>query len=353
MIDRLNIIENRYNELSEMLKLEEYINDYNKSKILLKEQSDIEDVYNEYQLYKKTTSEIEELELMISDPDYKEFATEELELSKKRLEEIEKRLEFLLIPKDPNDGKDIVMEIRGAAGGDEANIFAGDLFKMYTKFAERKNWKIDVINAIEGTSGGFTQIEFNIKGENVYSFLKYESGSHRVQRVPDTETQGRIHTSTSTVVVMPEAEEIDVDIKESDIKMDVFHSSGAGGQSVNTSNSAVRLTHEPTGVVVSCQTERSQLKNKERAMSLLKTRIYYALEEQKEKEFGAERKSKIGTGDRSEKIRTYNYPQNRVTDHRINYSVMDLEKVMNGFIDDIINELINEDLKMKLAGNNK
>jgi len=242
------------------------------------------------------------------------------------------------------------MEIRGAAGGDEANIFAGDLFRMYTYYAEKNNWKIEVINEIEGTSGGFSQVECLIKGENVYSKLKYESGAHRVQRVPVTETQGRVHTSTATVLVMPEVEDVDIDIKESDLKIDVYHSSGAGGQSVNTSNSAVRITHLPTNTVVTCQNERSQMKNKDKALKILKVKLYDDLQQKKENEIGAERKSKVGSGDRSEKIRTYNYPQNRVTDHRINFSIMSLDRVMDGELEPIIEALITEDLKRKLAG---
>ena len=242
------------------------------------------------------------------------------------------------------------MEIRGAAGGDEANIFAGDLLRMYTYYAEKNGWKIEINHQIEGTSGGFSQVECTIKGDNVYSKMKYESGAHRVQRVPQTETQGRIHTSTATVLVMPEIDDIDIDIKESDLKIDVYHSSGAGGQSVNTSNSAVRITHLPTNTVVTCQNERSQLKNKELAMKLLKIRIYDQLQQEKLASEGNERKSKIGTGDRSEKIRTYNYPQNRVTDHRIGFSVMNLDRVMDGDLEPIIDALITEDLKRKLAG---
>ena len=244
------------------------------------------------------------------------------------------------------------MEIRGAAGGDEANIFAGDLFRMYSYYAEKQGWKIEVVHEIEGSSGGFSQIECIIRGDNVYSKLKYESGSHRVQRIPATEAQGRVHTSTATVLVMPENENVNVEINEADIKMDVYHSSGAGGQSVNTANSAVRLTHVPTGVVVTCQTERSQLQNRERALKLLKIKINDEFIRKQEQENGNLRKSKIGTGDRSEKIRTYNYPQNRVTDHRINFSIMDLSAVMDGYLDPIIEALITEDQRLKLEGTN-
>ena len=241
------------------------------------------------------------------------------------------------------------MEIRGAAGGDEANIFAGDLYRMYTRYAEKNNWKIEVLHEIEGSAGGYSQIEFMIRGENVYSKLKFESGSHRVQRVPVTEAGGRVHTSTATVLVMPEVNINDVEIKETDLKIDVYHSSGAGGQSVNTSNSAVRITHIPTNTIVTCQVERSQLKNKEKAMKMLAAKLHDAALAEKEQQVGESRK-KIGTGDRSEKIRTYNYPQNRVTDHRINFSIMELDRVMEGNLDPIIEALITEDQRLKLAG---
>ena len=287
---------------------------------------------------------------MLDDPELKEIASEELENLEQEKERLYKELEILLVPKDENDGKNVIMEIRGAAGGDEANIFAGDLFRMYSYYAEKNGWKIEVLHSIEGTSGGFSSLECIIKGNNVYSKLKYESGSHRVQRVPETESQGRVHTSTATVVVMPELEDVNIDINESDLKIDVFHSSGAGGQSVNTSNSAVRITHIPTGVVVACQNERSQLKNKEIAMKLLKIKINDELQQKQLEANHAERKSNVGTGDRSEKIRTYNYPQNRVTDHRINFSIMELDRVMDGYLDPIIEELINEDMRLKLAG---
>ena len=294
---------------------------------------------------KEVTGNLNEDELRLIETEYNYMVNLE-----NRKEELNKKLEILLVPKDENDGKDVIMEIRGAAGGDEANIFAGDLFRMYSYYAEKNGWKIEVLHCIEGTSGGFSQIEYIVKGKDVYSKLKYESGSHRVQRVPVTETQGRVHTSTATVLVMPEVDNVNIDIKESDLKIDVYHSSGAGGQSVNTANSAVRITHVPTGAVVTCQTERSQLRNKERAMQLLKIKINDELMHKQESAIGAERKSKIGTGDRSEKIRTYNYPQNRVTDHRINFSTMTLDRVMDGELEPVIEALITEDLKLKLAG---
>jgi peptide chain release factor 1 len=350
MLERLEIIKERFEFLNQELLNPEVLKDIKKTRELSKEAKDLEETVDTYKEYKQVLDDIEAAKEMAKDPEMGEFAREELESLESKKEELERKIEILLIPKDPNDGKNVIVEIRGAAGGDEANIFAGDLFRMYTYYAEKQGWKIEVVNEVAGASGGFSQVECMIKGENVYSKLKYESGSHRVQRVPATETQGRVHTSTATVLVMPEVEDVNIDVKESDLKIDVYHSSGAGGQSVNTSNSAVRITHVPTGVVVTCQTERSQLLNKEKAMNLLKIKLNDEIQHKKEQEVGAERKSKIGTGDRSEKIRTYNYPQNRVTDHRINFSVMELDRVMDGHLDPIIDALINEDLKLKLAG---
>ncbi len=352
MINRLEAIVTKYQELSEELVKPEVLNNFNKLKTLSKEQSDLKEIVEKYDEYKKVLSDLDQAKQMENDPELKDFALEEVTRLTEEESKIKKQLEIMLVPKDVNDGKNVIMEIRGAAGGDEANIFAGDLFRMYSYYAEKNGWKIEVMHEVEGTSGGYSQIEYMVKGENVYSKLKYESGSHRVQRIPATETQGRVHTSTATVLVMPEVDEINVDIKESDLKIDVYHSSGAGGQSVNTSNSAVRITHIPTGVVVTCQTERSQLKNKENAMKMLRSKLYDALMQEQENEIGTERKTKIGTGDRSEKIRTYNYPQNRVTDHRTNFSIMELDRVMNGNLDPIIDSLITEDLKLKLQGEN-
>ena len=350
MFERLDNIVNKYEELKIELTKPDVLNDYNKLKNLSKEQSDLEEIVNKYNEYKECKKLLEEAKTLVSDPEFKEMAEMEVEELTEKLAKLKSELEIMLVPKDENDGKNVIMEIRGAAGGDEANIFAGDLFRMYSYYAEANGWKIEVLNSIEGTSGGFSQIECMIKGDNVYSKLKYESGSHRVQRVPVTETQGRVHTSTATVLVMPEVEDVDIEIKESDLKIDVFHSSGAGGQSVNTANSAVRITHIPTGVVVGCQTERSQLRNKENAMRLLKIKLHDDMMQKQAQEVGNERKSKIGTGDRSEKIRTYNYPQNRVTDHRINFSIMELDRVMNGHLEPIIEALITEDMRLKLAG---
>lgn len=350
MFERLDAMVQKYDELTEKLSTQEVLNDYNLLKNYSKEKSDLEETVLTYNEYKTTLKNIEEAEMMLDDPELKEIANEEIVSLEAKKTELYNKLEILLVPKDENDGKNVIMEIRGAAGGDEANIFAGDLFRMYSYYAEKNGWKIEVLHSIEGTSGGFSSLECMIKGNNVYSKLKYESGSHRVQRVPETENQGRVHTSTATVVVMPELEDVNIDINESDLKIDVFHSSGAGGQSVNTSNSAVRITHIPTGVVVACQNERSQLKNKEIAMKLLKIKIKNDIQEKQIAASQMERKSKVGTGDRSEKIRTYNYPQNRVTDHRINYSIMELDRVMDGYLDPIIEALINEDMRLKLAG---
>ena len=352
MENRLETILKRYNELTELLTSQEVLNDFEKLKTLSKEQKDLEETVNVYKEYKTAKQNIEEAKTLINDPELREMAQLELEENTSKVEELTSKLEILLIPKDENDGKNVIMEIRGAAGGDEANIFAGDLYRMYTYYAEKNGWKIEIINETPGTSGGFSQVEFLIKGDSVYSKLKFESGSHRVQRVPVTETQGRVHTSTATVAVMPEVETVNIEIKESDIKMDVYHSSGAGGQSVNTSNSAVRLTHLPTGVVVTCQNERSQVKNHEKALENLKMKINDEITRKHEAEISSERKNKIGSGDRSEKIRTYNYPQNRVTDHRIGFSIMELDRVMDGMIDPIIEALITEDQRLKLEGSN-
>ena len=342
MIERLELLTSRYNELNDELLSPEVLSDFNKQKKLSKEKSSIEEVVLKYAKYK---------EIETDDPEMHEMVMMELDEKHEQLDNLKKEIEILLLPKDENDGKDIIMEIRGAAGGDEANIFAGDLFRMYSRYAEKNGWKIEVTHEIEGTSGGFSQIEYSIKGDNVYSKLKFESGVHRVQRVPETETQGRIHTSTATVLVMPEVEDVDIEIKPEDIRVDVYRSSGKGGQGVNTTDSAVRLTHIPTGIVVTCQNERSQIKNKERAMVVLKSKIYDQAQQKQDAETGSVRKNMIGTGDRSEKIRTYNYPQNRVTDHRINFSVMELDRVMDGALDSIIEALITEDQRRKMEQN--
>ena len=352
MKERLEIIQERYDYLcNELLKPEIY-EDYKKMQVVSKEKNSIEPIVNAYKKYNTILDDIEAAKEMAHDPEMKDFANEELENLHSEKEEYEKKLKILLLPKDPNDEKNVVMEIRGAAGGDEANIFAGDLFRMYFKYAEKQGWKLDVTHEVPGESGGYSQIEFMLSGESVYSKLKYESGAHRVQRVPETESAGRVHTSTATVLVMPEVEEIDVEIKDSDIRVDITRSSGAGGQCVNTTDSAVRITHIPTNIVVYCHFERSQIKNKEKALQILKTRLYDLKQREQDEKLGNERRNKIGTGDRAEKIRTYNYPQNRLTDHRINYTVMHLDKIMEGNLEDLIEALIAEDERMRMEESN-
>ena len=350
MIERLENIEKRYNELTNELMKPEVISDIKKTLELTKEQASLNEAYEAYQEYKTVISDLESANEMLKDSDLAEFAKEEISSLTDKKKKMEDDFQIMLLPKDPNDGKNVVFEIRGAAGGDEANIFAGDLYHMYTKYAEKNGWKIEVINEDHSDNGGFTLIEFILKGDNVYSKMKYESGAHRVQRVPVTETQGRVHTSTATVLVMPEAEELDFELDMNDVRVDITRSSGCGGQGVNTTDSAVRLTHIPTGIVVYSQVERSQIKNKELAIKILKTRLYDLKLREKEEAEGAERRSKIGTGDRSEKIRTYNYPQNRVTDHRIGFTTMQLDRVMEGAMDEIIEALITEDQARKLRG---
>jgi len=353
MKERLDIIKERFNYLTNELLKPEIYEDYKKMQEVLKEKNSIEKIVELYNRYNAIFDDIEAAKEMAKDSEMKDFATEELENLHKEKEDTEHKLKIMLLPKDPNDDKNVIVEIRGAAGGDEGNIFAGDLFRMYNKYAEKQGWHLEVTHEVEGESGGYSTIEFMLRGDNVYSKLKYESGAHRVQRVPETESGGRIHTSTATVLVMPEAEEIDIEIKDSDIRVDITRSSGAGGQCVNTTDSAVRLTHIPTGIVVYCQVERSQIKNKERAMQILKTRLYDLKQREQDEKLGNERRSKIGTGDRSEKIRTYNYPQNRLTDHRINYTVMHLDRIMEGDLEDLIQALITEDEKMRLEAHEK
>ena len=350
MKERLEAIEEKYIEITQKLSDPEVLKDIKKVAELSKEQASLKDPYEAYQKLKKIEEDLEESKELVKDPELGDFAKEEITRLTAEKEKLEKDIEVMLLPKDPNDEKNVIVEIRGAAGGDEANIFAGDLYRMYTKYAEKQGWKIEVLTEEHSDAGGFPLVEFMVKGNMVYSKLKYESGSHRVQRVPVTETQGRVHTSTATVLVMPEAEEVDVDINPSDLRIDVYRSSGAGGQGVNTTDSAVRITHIPTGTVVTSQNERSQIQNKERCMQVLRARLYEMKIQEQEEKLGAERRSKIGTGDRSEKIRTYNYPQNRVTDHRIGYTTKNLDKVMEGNLEDIIEALITEDQNRKLRG---
>ena len=351
MIERLDKILNRYNFLETELTKQEVLSDVNKTKEYSKELANLEELIACYKQYKKVLNDIEEAKEMMNDPDLGEMAKEEFNNLTSEKEKLEGELEILLIPKDPNDNKNVVMEIRGAAGGDEANIFAGDLFRMYTRYAEKQGFKYDVYNSIEGTAGGYSQIEFIISGKDAYSFFKYESGSHRVQRVPVTEANGRLQTSTATVLAMPEVDdEIDIEINPGDLRIDIYRSSGKGGQGVNTTDSAVRITHLPTNTVVTCQNERSQIQNKEQAMKVLKSRLYEMKIQEQEEASGAERRNKIGTGDRAEKIRTYNYPQNRVTDHRIGFTSKNLDRIMDGDLTELFTALREAEQLKKLQG---
>ncbi len=351
LIERLEMIEKQYKVINEELQKPEVLSNVKQMTELMKKLRSLEDTVTKYQEYKINLQALADLKTLIEDEDEEisELAKIDFEEEIKKREKIEEELKILLIPKDPNDEKNVIVEIRGAAGGDEANIFAGDLFRMYSRYAEEKGWKIEVLDADESEMGGFSQIQFMLNGNNVYSHMKYESGSHRVQRVPETESGGRIHTSTATVLVMPEAEDIDVELDMNDVRVDTFCASGHGGQSVNTTKSAVRVTHLPTGVVASCQDGKSQHENKANALKVLKARIYEKMLEEKQEKEGKERLSKIGSGDRSEKIRTYNYPQNRVTDHRIGYTIQQLDRVVEGKLEPIIEALILEDQKRMLT----
>lgn len=352
MIERLESIARRYEELSEILMDPSIASDIKKMTEASKEQASLEAAFNLYNEYKQILSGIEEAKELLKedDPEIREMAELEISELEERKPIVEEKLHLELLPKDPNDNKNIIMEIRGAAGGDEGNIFAGDLYRMYVKYAESQGWKIEVMEAMDSDAGGFSLISFMIKGEGVYSRLKFESGSHRVQRVPKTETQGRVHTSTATVLVMPEAEEVDVEINPSDLRIDTYRASGAGGQHINKTDSAVRITHIPTGTVTTSQDGRSQHDNRDKAMRAMRTKLYEMKLREQEEALGSERRNKIGTGDRSEKIRTYNYPQNRVTDHRIGLTIQQLDRIMEGKLEDIIEALMNEDQRLKLAG---
>ena len=353
MKDRLEVICTRYNQITEMLSDPSIVSDIKKLTELSKEQRGLEAVVNKYKELTQLERDIEDLKEMSkdSDPDLREMAELELVSSQERIEKIIEEIKILLIPKDPNDEKNVIVEIRGAAGGDEGNIFAGDLFRMYSKYAESRGWKIELMDSEQCEAGGFSYIGFMIKGDSVYSYLKYESGSHRVQRVPSTESAGRIHTSTATVLVMPEAEELEVELDMNDVRIDTFCASGPGGQCVNTTKSAIRVTHIPTGIVVSCQDGKSQHENKASALKVLRARLYDHMLQEKEAAEGAERQSKIGHGDRSEKIRTYNYPQNRLTDHRIGFTIQQLDRVMEGKLDSVIEALIAFEQKRALSAN--
>ena len=352
MLDRLVSMENRYEELGHMLMDPDIGTDIKKMTDVTKEQASLQAAYDLFQEYKEVKDGIDGAKELMkeNDPEIKEMAKMELDELEERMPEIIKKLELELIPKDPNDNKNVIMEIRGAAGGDEGNIFAGDLYRMYVKYAESQGWKVEVMEAEESEAGGFSLISFNVIGDGVYGKLKYESGSHRVQRVPKTETQGRVHTSTATVLVIPEMEEVDVQINKSDLRIDTYRASGAGGQHINKTDSAVRITHLPTGIVATSQDGRSQHDNRDKAMKALVARVYDYFQSQQTEAIDSERKSKVGTGDRAEKIRTYNYPQNRVTDHRIGLTIQQLDRIIEGKLDDIITALINEDQRLKLEG---
>ncbi len=351
MFDKLDGILIRFNEILELINDAEVISQQDKWRKLMKEHSDLTPVVEKYKEYKDTKINIEDSLMILEeedDPELKDMAKEELSLSKEKLIELEESLKVLLLPKDPNDNKNVFVEIRGGAGGDEAALFAAELFRMYSRYAERSRWKIETMNIHESGVGGFKEAVFMIQGQGAYSKLKYESGVHRVQRVPVTESGGRIHTSTVTVAVLPEAEDVDVEINMNDLRIDVFRSSGNGGQSVNTTDSAIRITHLPTGMVVSCQDEKSQLKNKDKALKVLRARLYELELEKQQSELAQNRKSQVGTGDRSEKIRTYNFPQGRVTDHRIKLTLHRLDSILDGDIQEIIDSLITADQAEKL-----
>lgn len=350
MFEKLEAVERRYDELTKLIADPEVISNQAEWQKLMKEHASIEDIVLKFREFKKVKQSMEEAEELMQDPDMKELAEEEYYSSKEQLPKIEEELKVLLIPKDPDDDKNIMCEIRAGAGGEEAALFAGTLFRMYSMYAEKKHWKLEVLNENETGLGGYKEISFMITGKGVYSRLKFESGVHRVQRVPDTESSGRIHTSTATVAVLPVVEDVEIEVNPSDIKMEVFRASGAGGQHINKTSSAVRLIHEPTGIVVECQTERSQFQNKDNAMKMLRTKLYEIEKEKQDSEIANSRKTQVGSGDRSEKIRTYNYPQGRITDHRIGMSIYQMENFLNGDIDEMVDNLIAADRAERLKG---
>lgn len=352
MFDKLNFLEDKYKELVQKTMDPDLINnDREEWQRVMKEQSDIEPIVNKYREYTKTKQELEDAKEMLHEKledEMKEMVKEEVKELEESLEAIKEEIRVLLIPKDPNDHKNVIVEIRAGAGGDEAALFAGVLFRMYMRYAERNNWKVEIMNTNEIGIGGYKEVIFMIKGKGAYSRLKYESGVHRVQRVPETESSGRIHTSTVTVAVLPEAEDIDIEVSQADLRVDVFRSSGNGGQSVNTTDSAVRMTHIPTGIVVSCQDEKSQLKNKDKALKILKSKLYELKLMEQNEELAQMKKGQVGTGDRSERIRTYNFPQGRVSDHRINLTLYKLNNFVDGDLDEMIDALITSDQAEKM-----
>jgi peptide chain release factor 1 len=351
MIDKLQALEDKYEELTKLISDPAVIADQAEWKKHIKAHSDLEDVVLTFREYKKAKSDLDDARQMLKeklDDEFREMVEAEVDQLEENIERLEKQLTILLLPKDPNDEKNVIVEIRAGTGGDEASLFAGDLFKMYSRYAEKKNWRMEILDAHYTDLGGFKEVIFIIEGKGAYSKLKYESGVHRVQRVPDTEASGRVHTSAATVAVLPEAEEVDVEINPNDIRVDVFCSSGPGGQSVNTTQSAVRITHIPTGIVVSCQDEKSQIKNKEKGMRVLRSRLLEKYREEQQGELANARKTMVGTGDRSERIRTYNFPQGRVTDHRIGLTLHKLEWILQGDLDEIIEALSTNEQAEKL-----
>ena len=352
MFEKLSFIEEQYELLAKKISDPEVIADQETWRKLCKEHSDMAPIVEKYREYKQNKATIEDDTAMMDDPDtdkeFKEMLVDEIKTAKENIEKIEEELKVLLLPKDPNDDKNVIVEIRGGAGGDEAALFAGDLFRMYSMYADSKRWKTEVLNLSEIGIGGIQEVTFMIEGEGAYSRLKFESGVHRVQRVPETESSGRIHTSTVTVAVLPEVDEVEVEINPDDLQIDTYRSSGAGGQHVNKTESAIRITHIPTGIVVACQDERSQHKNREAAMKMLRSRLYEKMERERSESIAADRKSQVGTGDRSERIRTYNFPQGRMTDHRIGLTLYKLEQIMNGDLDEVIDALVTTDQSEKL-----
>lgn len=352
MLEKLDFIEAKYKELNKKAMDPNLLSENREEwQRVMKEQADLEPVVNKYQEYRKVKEDLETAKEMLYekiDEETKEFLKEEIKELEEKKESLEEELKVLLLPKDPNDHKNVIVEIRAGAGGDEAALFAGSLYRMYVRYAERNNWKVELMSSNEIGIGGFKEVIFMISGKGAYSRLKYESGVHRVQRVPETESSGRIHTSTATVAVLPEAEDIDIEINPSDLRIDVFRSSGNGGQSVNTTDSAVRVTHIPTGIVISCQDEKSQLKNKEKALKILKSRLYEMKLREQNEELAQMKRGQVGTGDRSERIRTYNFPQGRVTDHRINLTLYKLNNFIDGDLDEMIDALITTDQAERL-----
>lgn len=354
MFEKLKLTEKHFEEINEELCQPEIISDQNRYKSLMKELKNLTPVVEKYRQYKKEKESLEEAKEILSesgvDKELKEMAELEMESAKENIEKITEELKILLLPKDPNDDRNVIVEIRAGAGGEEAALFSGVLFRMYNMYAQSKRWKVEVLNANETQLGGFKEISFMISGEGAYSKFKFESGVHRVQRVPDTEAQGRVHTSTVTVAVLPEAEDVEIEINPADLQIDTYRAGGAGGQHVNKTESAIRITHLPTGIVVECQDERSQYKNKDKAMKVLKSRLLQAKREEQESALAEERRIQVGTGDRSERIRTYNYPQSRLTDHRIGLTIYRLEDILNGNLEEVIDALSTADQAAKLAG---